>query len=318
MNLRSIAVASGIFVVGALAAATNNACGSDSDSDEFRFARKGEVCQTTNDCAPGLACMPSGPGSDVSICVLGAFAISATSKECAIVDCSTPQDCCPTPPSDCDAQLAVCTADAGTASQAACLYYEANCRCNAAKYDCENSKCVTKCTSNDECLASGSRFCAGGKCVACSVDTDCGTPGSGLKCANGQCKPACKGDGDCPGFERCVNELCVEGGCRTDRECVASTRNVEATCGTDGRCIVPCATDLECGNPKGYQFFSCVQGQCLFLGCESDKDCRLLLFGSGSSTSSSGSTSSTGGLGPKQHVVCREKTTPGDITRPAN
>jgi hypothetical protein len=316
MNLRGVAVALVVFVMGALVAAVNNACGSDSASEEYRFARKGEACQTTNDCSPGLACMPSAAGSDISICVLGAFAISQSAKECAVVDCSIAEDCCPTPPTNCDSLAASC--EAGIPS--ACLQFQNSCICNANRFACENTKCVTKCTDNNDCLSAGSRFCSGGKCVACSVDTDCASFGTGYKCASGQCKPACKGDGDCPGFERCRAELCVEGGCETNRECVASTRNVEATCGTDGKCIVPCATDLECGNPKGYTFFSCVAGQCLFLGCETDKDCRLLFFGTGSSTSSSStsSASSSGSLGPKQHVVCREKTTPGSITKPAN
>jgi hypothetical protein len=322
MNLRGILVASGIFVMGALAAAANNACGNDADSEEFRFARKGEACETTNNCAPGLACMPQSSG--ISICVLGAFSVAQTAKECALVECTTAQDCCPPPPSTCANDLVTCLADAGITSQSACARYNAQCVCDTARRDCEQSKCVTKCSDNTECTSSGTgRFCSGGKCVACSTDNDCGGTGSTrFKCISGQCEPPCKGDGDCPGFERCVNEICVESGCVTNRECVAFTRNVEATCGTDRKCIVPCQTDLECGNPKGYTFFSCVQGQCLFMGCETDKDCRLL-FGSTSSSSSSSSTSSTssssstGGIGGTTHVVCRDKVTPGLTTQPA-
>lgn len=319
MNLRGFVVAAGVFVVGALAAAANNACGSDSASDEYRFARKGEACETTNDCAPGLACMPQASG--VSICVLGAFAVSQSAKECAIVECTSAQDCCPTPPSTCASDLALCLQDAGISSQSACARYNAQCVCDTTRRDCEQSKCVTKCSDNNECLSSGNRYCSGGKCVQCSTDNDCGSASSGFKCISGQCEPPCKGDGDCPGFERCVAERCVESGCVTNRECVAFTKNVEATCGTDRKCIVPCQTDLECGNPKGYTFFSCVAGQCLFLGCDTDKDCRLLFPNFPGATSSSASSTSTsssaGGIGSTAHVVCREKSTPGATTQPA-
>ena len=146
-----------------------------------------------------------------------------------------------------------------------------------------------KCTDDASCANSGGGGkCLGGKCGQCATDTDCGGSSSDLMCVSGKCKPPCQGDGDCSGFDRCLQGRCIEGGCQTNRECIAATRNVEATCGTDGKCIVPCQTDLECGNPKGYTFFSCVGGQCLYMGCESDKDCRLL-FGSGAG--SSGGTS---------------------------
>ena len=129
----------------------------------------------------------------------------------------------------------------------------------------------------------------------------------GLECLSGTCQAPCQTDGDCAGFNRCLAGKCIESGCQTDRECVAATRNVEATCGTDGKCIVPCQTDLECGNPKSYSFFSCIQNQCLYTGCQSDKDCRLLLTGA----------SDAGTLPAKQHVVCRDKVAPGNVTRPA-
>jgi hypothetical protein len=173
----------------------------------------------------------------------------------------------------------------------------------------------------------GGGKCLGGKCGQCASDDDCGGAGSDLTCVSGKCQAPCQGDGDCAGFDRCLQGKCVESGCQTNRECIAATRNVEATCGTDGKCIVPCQTDLECGNPKGYSFFSCVGGQCLYMGCESDKDCRLLL-GSGSSSSSSSSSSSgttssssssgsSGVLSSKQHVVCRDKQVPNATTKPA-
>ncbi len=326
MNVKAAWIASTVAVVGALIASASGGCGADDPTEAVpsRLARKGEACQTTNDCASGLACMPS-PSSNTGVCVLGVFNVSQTARECAITECQQATDCCETPPSSCDSLKESCDSqrDAGASPPiSACTQYEALCVCDPARRDCENGKCVVKCTDDQSCANSGKGGkCLGGKCAQCATDTDCGGSNSDLTCVSGKCQPPCQGDGDCPGFERCLQGRCIEGGCQTTRECIAATRNVEATCGTDGKCIVPCQTDLECGNPKGYSFFSCVDGQCLYMGCESDKDCRLLLGGAtGSSGGTSGTTSSggtSGGLGPKQHVVCRDKPVPNATTKPA-
>jgi len=290
-------------------------CSDDPEQTEpGRGARKGEACQTTNDCAPGLSCVPGTNGA--TICVLSSFTVAQTAKECAITECTTAADCC-TPNPSCDQYAAQC-ADAGPGS-AFCTFYETQCSCNTR--DCKNNKCIVKCNTNSQCTGTGKNYCQAGECVQCSTDDQCGGAGSTLKCVNGSCQGPCQTDGDCPGFQRCVNTQSTDGACQTNRECVAFTRNVEATCGTDGKCIVPCTTDLECGNPRDFRFYSCVAGQCLFLGCETDKDCRLILegvTGTGSSSgASSGTTSSSGSIAPSRHIVCREKTTPGNYTVPA-
>jgi Cys-rich repeat protein len=278
--------------------------GCSKDDPAVRVSQKGEACQVTNDCSAGLACIPM-PGGAVSICTVGAFQISQTAKECAITECSVAADCCQTPPSNCPTLAMECAADAGVVSTSACQQFDLLCKCDTTRIDCESNKCVNKCTTDTECISGGTgRKCAGGRCVQCALDSECS---SGQQCLNGTCQAPCMTDGDCAGFQRCQSGRCVEGGCQTDRECVASTRNVEATCGTDGKCIVPCQTDLECGNPKSYSFFSCIQNQCIYTGCQNDKDCRLLLTGA--------SDAST--LPPKEHVVCRDKTTPGNVTKPA-
>lgn len=327
MKMRAVLLASGMLVAGALVSAINSGCGDDDPTatNPSRLARKGEACQTTNDCAPGLACLPGSSG--IGTCVLGVFNVPQTAKECAVIECKTAEDCCDEPSASCvllkeqcDQDLALIDAGVGgTTTPTSCLQYEAQCVCDPQKRDCENGRCITKCLNDSACVNAGGH-CLGGKCGQCASDDDCkqGNPASELTCMNGECKAPCQGDGDCPGFERCVQGKCIEGGCQTNRECISATRNVEATCGTDGRCIVPCQTDLECGNPKGYQFYSCVQGQCLYMGCESDKDCRLLLTGPGSSTSGGTSSGgSSGSLSSKEHVVCREKQVPNPTTRPA-
>lgn len=296
------AFASSLMVVAFVA---GNGCGKDSETTA-RSSLKGEACQVTNDCVAGLACVPV-PNGAVSICTVATFQITQTQRECLVTECSTAADCCGTPPSSCPNLLNLCTADAGSSSVTACIQYEALCKCDTMKVDCEQDKCITKCTADTECTQNGSgRKCAGGKCVQCAGDTDCS---SGQQCLSGVCQSPCLSDGDCSGFNRCAAGKCVESGCQTDRECVASTRNVEATCGTDGKCIVPCQTDLECGNPKGYSFYSCIKSQCVYTGCQSDKDCRLLR--------ESGGFDAGGVVSSKQHFVCRDKTTPGLVTKPA-
>jgi hypothetical protein len=104
------------------------------------------------------------------------------------------------------------------------------------------------------------------------TDMNCGATST---CQNGQCVPRCTADSQCPGFNRCQNGTCVKSGCQVDRECIAATGNVEATCGTDGGCQLACLSDIECSNPRAFKFFACIGGSCIDVGCETDKDCAL-------------------------------------------
>ena len=261
-----------LAVLGILTAGILGGCNS-SDDEERRLSRKGEVCQTSNDCAGGLSCVPLPASSSLSsgapstgICVTGEFRIEQNSKECVTILCEQPLDCCPTPPSSC-ASLQLACADGG--STFACQQYDSLCKCDALKWDCLNNKCQSRCNLDTEC---GTNHCSAGKCVQCVDDSHCGP---GQKCVSGSCKAPCTADTQCPGFNRCRDGECVDEGCLTSRECVAWTRNVEAVCGTDKKCIVPCQTDLECGNPLDYRFYSCINHQCTYTGCLSDKECSL-------------------------------------------
>lgn len=300
-------LASGLALMAAVASIIG-AQGCGDDEVVRRLSQKGETCQVTNDCAQGLACVPMpgfGSSGGVSVgfggvCTVGEFRIEKTAKECAVIQCEKAEDCCD-PPATCPDLLEACNQAGDAGFSSACEQYKQYCVCDTERIACDQNKCVTKCSTDSECSSSnGTPRCAGGTCVRCASDDDCSGDDT---CISGSCKAPCKSDGDCPGFDRCVASQCTPSGCQTDRECVASTRNVEATCGTDGKCIVPCQTDLECGNPRGYSFFSCLEHQCVYTGCESEKDCRLLLTGP------------DGGLPSGSHVVCREATT--DKTRPA-
>lgn len=300
MRIRAFVVTAALIAGGVVS--MTQGCGGSDDEEARRASQKGQACQVTNDCAEGLACLPIA-GSATGICVVGEFRVSVTAKECAVIDCETPADCCPNPPSNCPLLEQQCAqSDAGAASTA-CQTYIALCQCDTTRNDCQNNKCVTRCTTDSQCFGSSRSRCAGGVCVQCAGDNDCG---GDQQCLNGSCQAPCKSDGDCAGFNRCVAGRCIESGCQTDRECIAATKNVEATCGTDGKCIVPCQTDLECGNPTAYKFFSCIDKQCVYTGCSSDKDCRLFISG----------PSDASVIGTKQHVVCRDKQRPGVTTAP--
>jgi hypothetical protein len=294
-----------MVVFGAVLAAHVWGCGgsdSKTDTQPQRQSRKGEACQVSGDCLPGLGCKPNAAGGG-GTCVVANFNVSVTARECVVSECSTAADCCNPPTGVNCTQLLMQCADAGPAS-IFCTEYNQFCKCD--RKDCVADACITKCSQDVDCAGvGGTPKCAAGTCVQCASDMDCGGAGTQLACLNGKCQAPCMGDGDCPGFERCVDMKCIESGCQTDRECIAATRDVEASCGTDGKCIVPCQTDLECGDPVNYHFFSCINNQCIYTGCQTDKDCRLALTGPSDATV----------IPAKEHVICRDKTTPGNVTR---
>ncbi len=284
-------------------AALTAGCKSGSNAAPERKSSKGEVCQTTNDCADGLDCVPRATGG--GLCVHGEFNVAATAKSCAVIQCAQPVDCCPatTPPTgiDCPSLNTQCQ-QSGNPQSFSCSQYKAYCiPCDGSKYACTNGSCQSICQTATDC-GGGTFQCNSGKCVQCTTDSQCT---NGYVCGDlGQCVPPCKTDTECSAFNRCANGHCsATGGCQTDRECIAATRNVTATCAKDGTCVVPCESDLECGNPEEYRFFSCVQHQCIYVGCATDKECQLYLGG--------GTGGGPGGPGPgpgrKQQIVCRDK-----------
>jgi hypothetical protein len=94
---------------------------------------------------------------------------------------------------------------------------------------------------------------------------------------NNTCTASCEIDEECPIFSACQNGGCVEVGCQTDRECVAYTKSVLATCGTDGTCVQPCSSDFECSSPTNFTYRVCQDGTCVDSGCDTDEECRIRL-----------------------------------------
>lgn len=267
---------------GAFAALLSTAACSKNDAAP-RKSLKGEACQTTADCNGNLSCVPR-PNASGGICVTGEFKVSQTAKECAVVQCAQPADCCPPPSASCQTYQQGCQ----QGIQADCTYYNQYCKCDGSKFQCNGGTCKAVCTSSSDCVTGGT--CQNGQCVQCTSDSNCS---NGYVCNGGKCEPPCRNDADCPSFNTCDNGHCVDnGGCQSDRECIASTKNVTAQC-KSGTCVVPCDTDLECGNPEAYNFYSCIKHQCVYVGCDSDKECELYM----------------GQIGSTSHgkIVCQDK-----------
>lgn len=200
---------------------------------------RGESCRARNDCTDGLRCISN-------VCVQQDFDIAQSAKSCERVECNVDADCCD------DVE------PGGT--------------CNRG---CENSLCVFRCTMDFEC---GGGFCMAGRCASCRTDADCGT---GNACRQGLCEERCESNADCPYLNTCTAGECIETGCTTNRECVALSDNPRAVCVPDEvsgirKCLLPCESDAEC-NPGGYRFQQCDAGRCIYVGCETEEECRIYL-----------------------------------------
>ncbi|MEM9691036.1 MAG: hypothetical protein AAGA56_00695 [Myxococcota bacterium] len=233
--------------------------GDDEQQDagpQIAKSTRGESCRARNDCADDLRCVNN-------ICSQDDFAVATTAKNCDLIECTAPADCC-NPPANCAQLEQQCNID-GPGSLA-CQQFEAQCECN---FRCEADRCIPTCVDDFDCPAG---TCVNGTCAGCMDANDCGI---GQSCVGGQCVTGCTGTQDCPYFSTCTDGQCVEVGCQTDRECAASTENGLATC-VDGECSAPCTSDAEC-NPGGYRFQACVDSQCVYVGCDSNEECRIFL-----------------------------------------
>src|SRR5205807_8596159 len=84
----------GFVSLASFAAVGATSAGCKSSSDDSRKSQKGEVCETTNDCASSLSCVPRAGTAAGGICVEGEFKVSPTAKECAVIQCQQSTDCC--------------------------------------------------------------------------------------------------------------------------------------------------------------------------------------------------------------------------------
>jgi hypothetical protein len=261
------------------------ACGSDKTTVEpARLSGRGESCRASGDCAAGLVCVGS-------VCSVGSLQIMPTGKQCVLVACHEPKDCCPIPPTNCASLQQAC--EAGFTVD--CQQYQALCMCDGSKFTCDSGKCSQVCTPSDgvtidSCKVMGQGFsCVNGKCVECMQDTDCPMVGSVTRvCKDNKCQIKCTKDLDCDPFYTCDmgTSTCVYSGCKTNLECISKTGNALAVC-MDTKCDVPCQSDPECTRTAipqpvpqpgavmlGLQV--CVSSHCVDVGCDTDDQCRIL------------------------------------------
>lgn len=256
----------------------------------IRRGRRGTGCSVKNDCAQGLSCIQG-------VCQPSSFGLEPSGKECVQIDCASSADCCGNLSSEIPAKC--------RSRGSVCLQQLPGCvvkQCTRSGECGGGGVCVGKCVvtsgecrGNVDCLANK---CLEGKCSldfgACASDADC-APNN---CAGGSCSclnpgytpadPVCS-DEDCDGLclwaceeSRCVlpstcetnsdcvgaRPLCVDGSCV---ECSASTDcSFDKIC-LDGSCETRCQNDSQCA-----LFEACQAGECLYVGCRSDRECTLI------------------------------------------
>jgi hypothetical protein len=146
--------------------------------------------------------------------------------------------------------------------------------------DCLANKCVegkctldfTACGSDAECT---SNTCVGGFCACENPSFDPADPVCSDEECEGLCLWACEDSRcviprDCEDDDGCFGStpLCVDGTCV---ECTASVDcSFDKVC-LSGKCETPCKSDLQCA-----LFEACQAGECLYVGCRSDRECSLI------------------------------------------
>jgi hypothetical protein len=236
-----------------------------SEPGATRLGGVGESCQAKNDCGADLACVGN-------MCRAVELTLSRTPKSCYRVECATDQDCCQgfTPNTNCEMYRTNCEVD-----PIFCNTYRTLCECSR---ECVEELCMVAtpgCKSSAECTSAQTPYCLEGKCRQCDTDSACGA--TGQKCVEGVCTAPCRIDENCPALHSCMDGTCVETGCKSDRECAFMQKNPRAVC-RDAQCSVPCDRDADCtGDEAADNFQVCDQGHCVFVGCESNGECRALL-----------------------------------------
>jgi hypothetical protein len=231
-----------------------------------RQGGRGESCTAANDCKADLSCL-------TGMCRESGISLEHLPKACYRVECETKDDCCATftPNPNCDMYKKNCETD-----PIFCNTYRSLCECSKS---CQMELCVAAqpgCKSDQECTSAQTPFCVDGTCHQCNQDSAC--PGEMSKCASGVCMSPCSDDSNCPLLYACQDNACVQTGCMGDRECAFVTKNPRAVC-KDKKCQSPCASDGDCStmDPTNASFQACEAGQCKFVGCASDTECRAAL-----------------------------------------
>ncbi len=280
-------------------------------ADAERKGERGDSCDSTNDCGENLSCIvtndcPVGVACANKSCQPSNFDIMGTGKQCHIVDCATKADCCGDMPLEapekCVNRDSICFQPSLPGCIATACTEDADCGLGTCSGSCtlDGELCLTtpNCAVNTCGVSGGAGAGGAGEPDTCTITgTDCSTFSCTTnicttpfcKCANPDydpLDPICT-DPDCEdicGFV-CEEELCiVDMGCDVDLdcpvttpfcdqgecvECLTSDDCEEEEC-VDGHCGPVCEVDTQCS-----LFESCQNNECVFIGCQSDRECVL-------------------------------------------
>lgn len=253
------------------------ACGSS------RLSKREEACTRTSDCDNNLVCIFVQGGG---VCRPVDFKITATNKECVLIECTGPDDCCAN---------YMMPAQCPTWNQHCMLYqmnpmlypqYKTDCdnfqmscgACDASKFACVNDKCIANmpCMTDNDC-SGGFPHCYGMMCAQCATNMDCGTGGV---CFGGKCAQGCTMDSQCPIFQACKSGNCTKVGCLSDRECEVYEQSPLGFCDMSLKppaCSVKCDRDVQCNLVSSRQIRICQDMTCVSAGCETDDECKAVL-----------------------------------------
>ncbi|HXK17990.1 MAG TPA: hypothetical protein VNG33_09315 [Polyangiaceae bacterium] len=291
--------------------------------------KRGETCLARNDCDTGLACLNG-------ICAQNEFNIEVAAKQCTRVECAVDDDCCggraTSAPAKCKGRDSICTQPQLTGCQQTSCVSDATCMGGAPCLGTcvgQGQTAGTTCTVTADCtpapntcnIVGANTF---GSCTATGQFCDDITPCSTLtvncssktcKCQNPDYDPTADicTDPDCEDIclLRCQDSLCVQDkSCKTDAECLAVGSQIcdggrcvecltkkdcdvknDETC-ENGVCHKPCAQNEECP-----LFDECQSGDCVYVGCQSDREC-ILAASRGQQIVGSGGTSGTQNAAP--------------------
>jgi hypothetical protein len=299
-----------------------SAGGASGGAAAVALGERGSSCDSSSDCEEELSCIvtagcPVGVACANKTCQPSNFEIMGTGKQCHIVECAEREDCCGDMPLEapekCDVRNNVCNQPNVPGCSVITCTSDDQCGLGTCTGLC-NYEPEVPCLTAAECTENVCEFPNGtggggsvgypGVCslslTSCYSDLDCATNACSTpycRCENPDYDPAdpiCE-DEDCEGIcgWTCEEELCVpDTSCNIDADCINLTTpfcddGTCVACLTDddcedeaciaGSCGPECEVDTECG------LFEVCQGDaCVYVGCQTDRECVLSAGNQGS------------------------------------
>ena len=257
----------------------------------------GQACQTTRDCASGLACIASAKGA--SVCDVESFGVTPSTKTCT-GECGVAADCCELPAGlgvsaygdggyvyaqNCQdifvgilgGSTAGCSGAGATTypMSTACFFYETYCACAAGTWACTGGSCVyaASCQGQPTNEPGG---CPSETRSGTTLNTTCDT--STHTCPTSSCTTGASCDGR-PVVDR-GGVVCRGGDCTCQASAcyLKCARDLDCASGysCDGATSVcmpsPCTSDATCFSQLGMARAKCSAGACE-IPCAVDLDC---------------------------------------------